>query len=345
MEEHKTYTAGELAKLVDGLVIGEASQPVARIADLEHADADSVSWLASADFMNRAVSSRAGVLIIPPDVTPLAGRVNIRVMDPELAACILLQAFAPQGDMIPRGVHPTAIVCESAMVDGASIGPHAYVGRDAIIGAGTVLYPGVYVGRQTKIGADCVLWPNVVVRERVTIGRHVIIHPNVTIGSDGFGYLPRQGRQMKIPQIGTVVIDDDVEIGAGSAVDRGRSGATFIGKGCKIDNLVQIAHNVTIGEHSIIVAHTAIGGSTSLGRGVILAGHVGVGDHCHLGDGCRVAAGSIVLKNTSAGQTLRGSPAVLNKKFLQQQVAVRKLPKLLERIRELEERLAKLEQG
>lgn len=194
-----------------------------------------------------------------------------------------------------------------------------------------------------RIGRDCLLWPNVVVRERVTIGDRVIIHPNVTIGADGFGYLQRADKHVKIPQIGTVVIEDDVEIGANTCIDRARSGITRIGRGTKIDNLVQVGHNVTIGEDCIIVAQCGISGSTSLGHHVVLSGQVGLTDHLRIGSAVQVAAKSGVFRNVPDGKVYRGIPATEYYQYARQQIGVRRLPKLMEQLRELARRVEWLE--
>jgi UDP-3-O-[3-hydroxymyristoyl] glucosamine N-acyltransferase len=195
----------------------------------------------------------------------------------------------------------------------------------------------------TRIGRNCELWPNVVVRERVTIGDRVVIHPNTTIGADGFGYLQRNGEHLKIPQIGTVVIEDDVEIGANCAVDRARTGITRIGSGTKLDNLVQIAHNVDIGKSCIIVAQCAIGGSTTLGDHVMLGGQAGVSDHLRVGAGARIAGKSAVFKNLAEGEVVRGIPATDNQRFLRNEAGVRRLPKWVNELKRLQNRVAELE--
>jgi UDP-3-O-[3-hydroxymyristoyl] glucosamine N-acyltransferase len=217
------------------------------------------------------------------------------------------------------------------------------VGARSVIGPGTELHPGVYVGADVQMGPDCVLWPGVVIRERVTLGARVVVHANTTIGGDGFGYLQRDGRHVKIPQIGTVVVEDDVEIGAGTCIDRARTGVTRIGRGTKIDNLVQVAHNVTVGEGCIIVAQCGISGSAWLGRYVVLAGQVGVVDHVKIGARAVVTAQSGVAKSWPEGQVLRGSPAREAHEQARLDAAVRRLPKLNEQVRELQQRVERLE--
>ncbi|MCH7704926.1 MAG: UDP-3-O-(3-hydroxymyristoyl)glucosamine N-acyltransferase, partial [Planctomycetes bacterium] len=224
-----------------------------------------------------------------------------------------------------------------------AIGAGVFVGAGAGVGAGTQLHPGCYIGAHARIGRDCVVWPNVVVRERVEIGDRVIIHPNATIGSDGFGYLQQDGRHRKIPQIGTVIIEDDVEIGAGTTIDRARSGATRIGRGTKIDNLCQISHNCDIEEYCIILAHNEIAGSVTFGHHVIAAGRAGVSDHKTLGNGVQIAAAAVVMSDFPDGAIVRGSPAMDIRRYHRVQAAVHKLPKWLDRIRALTKRVEQLE--
>ncbi len=343
MSDQPSITVSELARRLGGTLQGDGMLLIRGVATLEQAGPDALSWVASSDLWPRAARSKAGVLLVtegsklPPD------RTAIVVSDPDAAVCEVLKCLAPPRDDIPVGLHPTATVGPDAVVKGAAIAANVFVGAGAVIGAGTQLYPGVYVGAHATIGRDCVLWPNVAVRERVTIGDRVIIHPNATIGADGFGYLQRGGKHRKIPQIGTVVIEDDVEIGANSAIDRARSGVTRIGRGTKIDNLVQIAHNVDIGEDCIIVGQCAIGGSASLGRYVVMGGQSGVSDHRRIGDGVRIAAKSSAMGNVPDGQTVRGIPATDSRRFLREQACVRKLPDWMPRLRALERRVQDLE--
>jgi len=343
MSDPNELTAKALAERLGGTLAGDGAVRVSAAATLEEAGPGDVSWIGTAAARRRVADSKAAVLLIGPCDAALPGRTCIRVDDPDRAMCAVLEWLAPPWPTLTPGIHPAACVAESADVGKARIGPLVFVGERVHVGEGTRLFPGVYVGDDAVIGRDCVLWPNVVVRERVTIGDRVIVHPNSTIGADGFGYLQREGRHIKIPQTGTVVVEDDVEIGANTTIDRARSGSTRIGRGTKIDNLVQIAHNVQIGEHCVIVAQTGVGGSSRLGSGTMLSGQVGVFDHVTIGEGARVAAKSLISKNVEAGTTVRGLPAVDLQRALRQEAAVRKLPEWMVRIRELEQRLAAVE--
>ncbi len=332
-----------IAQHVGGRCEGDGSILISECATLESATPSCLSWIGSANRLRSAKDSKAGVLLVPLECSPSTGQTVIHVTDPDLALCEVLTLLAPPPDPVPPGVHPDAIVAADAQVDGSCIGPNVFVGTAARVGNGTQLYPGVYVGAHVTIGSDCRIWPHVVIREHTTIRDRVIIHPNATIGADGFGYLQRDGRHKKIPQIGSVLIEDDVEIGAGSAIDRARCGVTRIGRGTKIDNLVQVGHNVTLGEHCIIIANCGIGGSATLGDHVIVAGQTAISDHVHLGDGVQVAAKSLVTNDIAAGKTRRGVPAVDGYQFGREQVSLRKLPALLKTIRDLSKRVERLE--
>lgn len=343
MPEEPSITVEELARRLGGTWEGDGSLVVRGVAALELAQPDMLSWVGDAAVLPRLAKSRAGVALVPKDCSPPSGRTVIRVADPDVAVCDVLQHFCPPPERVSPGVHSTATVEPDAIVENAAIGAHVYIGAGSVVGPGTQLHPGVHIASRVTIGRDCVLWPNVVVRELVTIGDRVIIHPNATVGSDGFGFLQRDGKNIKIPQIGTVVIEDDVEIGANSAVDRARSGATRIGRGTKIDNHVQIGHNATVGENCVIAGGCAMAGSSSLGNRVIMAGHAGIAEHRHVGNDVRIAAKSLVLADVDDGRFVRGNPAVDAVRFARHEVSARKLPEWFRRIRELSKRVDQLE--
>lgn len=336
-------TAQEIADRTEGRIEGDGSCVVHGVETVDKAEPDMLTWVASPAHASKAAMSKAGVILMPLDGERPPGKTVIRVADPDLAVCEVLNMLASPQDVVAPGVHPSAILGEGAVVDGTAIGPNVVVGEGAVIARGTTLYPGVFVGRETRIGRDCVLWPNVVLRERTAIGDRVVIHANATIGADGFSYLQRDGRHIKVPQVGTVIIEDDVEIGAGTTIDRARSGATRIRRGTKIDNLVMVAHNCDIGEGSLLAAMTGIAGSTKLGKHVVCGGRAGIIDHLELGDGVQIGAGSLVLTDIPAGLLMRGVPARELSRFGREQVALKKLPDLLKTIRTLEQRVQKLE--
>jgi len=237
------------------------------------------------------------------------------------------------------GIHSTAVIAASAKVDpGAHIGPHCVVGERVKIGAGAVLQGGNFVGDDCKLDTEVNLFPNVVIYPETEIGKRVRIHAGTVVGSDGFGYVQDHGVHLKVPQIGNVIIGDDVEIGANVTIDRGALGATIIGRGTKIDNLVQIAHNVEIGEGSLVISQVGIAGSTKLGKYVVLAGQVGFAGHLKIGDRVTVAAQSGVMTDIPDGETWLGSPAQPDRKTKRQMIAIQHLPELLRRVTALEKK-------
>ncbi len=333
---HLILTALEISESVNGSLEGDPSRRVSGVGTVDEAGPDMLTWIGGPQYASRLSGSKAGVVLMPMKGEAPPAMTAIRVEDPDLALNTVLARFAKPRDVVEPGVHPSAVIGEGAVVEGASVGPNVFVGADAVVGSGTVLYPGVFVGRGSVVGSDCVLWPNVVLREDVRIGNRVIIHANTTIGADGFSYLQRGGRHVRVPQIGTVVVEDDVEIGANTAIDRARSGATTIRRGTKIDNLVMVAHNCDIGEGCLLAAMTGIAGSTTLGRYVVCGGRAGIIDHLSLGDGTQVGAGALVLTDLEPGSLVRGNPARPLTPFAREQVALKKLPDLLKKVRELE---------
>jgi len=338
----RTASAAEIAQLVGAQLTGDGSRVVNAISTLDRADGQALSWLGDALRASMLVGTKAGILLLPQGVAGPDTAVLLHVDDPDLALNRVLAWMGPSVPEVATGIDPTAIVARTARVEGASIGPRVVVGDRSRIAARTQVHAGVVIGPDVSIGADCLIWPNVVIRERVRIGDRVIIHPNCTIGADGFGYLFREGRHVRVPQVGTVSIEDDVEIGANCAVDRAKSGVTRIGRGTKIDNLVQIGHNCDIGEHCMIVAQCGLSGTTRLGHHVVLGGQVGIADHVTLAPGTQVAAKSGVIGDLEAGR-YSGIPAFEARAYWKYIAAGRRLPELVEQVKDLARRIERIE--
>ncbi len=336
-------TAGELAQYLEAKLEGDPLLPLSGVASPEQAGIEDVIHLASPRQRDRAASSRARCVIGRPGAR-IEGKTILESASPKLAfakaAAWLLPPQPPRGD-----IHPTAVVAKSARLgSNVSIGPYVVIEELASIGSGTRIDAFCFVGRGVMVGENCRLHPRVTLYPGARLGNRVELHSGVVVGGDGFGYVFGDGRQWKFPQIGSVEIEDDVEIGCNTTVDRGSLGETRIGKGVKIDNLVQVAHNVQIGEHSVIAAQTGISGSTILGRHVAVGGQAGIGDHAVIEDEANVGgqAGVLVGKTIRRGQTVWGTPARPLDRFKEQYAWSTQLPEilpgLLERIRKLEER-------
>ena len=290
------------------------------------------------DYFARAEQS-AATAIIADDRFKSAKKILIRVPNARIAFAKAMALFFPETNLA-AGIHPTAVIAASAKVDAtAHIGPHCVVGERVKIGARSVLQAGNFVGDDSKLGDDVNLFPNVTIYPETEIGRRVRIHAGTVVGSDGFGYVQDGGIHRKVPQIGNVIIGDDVEIGANVTIDRGALGPTVIGKGTKIDNLVQIAHNVEIGEGSLIISQVGISGSCKFGKYVILAGQSGFAGHLKIGDHVTVSAQSGVMTDIPDGEKWLGSPAQPDKQAKRQMIAIQRLPELLKRVAELEKKL------
>jgi UDP-3-O-[3-hydroxymyristoyl] glucosamine N-acyltransferase len=334
-----SYTAGEIAKLLGGEVVGDAALPIRSFAPADRAQPGDLTFAENENYFTRAEQSAASAVIV--DGPFASGRkVLIRVPNARLAFAKALALFFPD-PVTAAGIHPTAIIPPSARVDpSAHIGPYCVLGANVRIGPRSVLQAANHVGDNTVLGEDVNLFPGVVLYPRTEIGNRVRIHSGSVIGSDGFGYVQEAGAHVKVPQIGNVIIRDDVEIGANVTIDRGALGPTLIGKGSKIDNLVQIAHNVTVGEHCLIVSQTGIAGSTKLGNYVILAGQVGLAGHLRIGNRVSVAAQSGVMHDIPDGQKWLWTPAQPDRQAKRQMIALQQLPDLLRRVSELERQLA-----
>lgn len=337
------HTVRSLAEQVGGTVLGEGADAVVTgINDLRAAQPDQLSFLGNAKYEPLAVTSRAAAIFVSPRDASRFSFTRIVVDSPSGAFGKISALFAPPAVRDEPGIHPSAVIAPDAIIgEGSSIQAHAVISRGVRIGARSVVGANCFVGEGSIIGDDTRLYPLVTLRERSVIGSRVIIHSGAVIGSDGFGYDfdPKTGRHVKIPHTGHVQIDDDVEIGANTTIDRGRFGKTHIGKGVKIDNLVQIAHNVTVGAHSIIVSQTGISGSTSLGQYVTLAGQVGLAGHLHVGDKATITAQSGLNKDVPAGAVLAGHHATPIRESLKVEALTRRLPELVERLKALEEKV------
>jgi UDP-3-O-[3-hydroxymyristoyl] glucosamine N-acyltransferase len=296
-------------------------------------------------YARQILESQAGLIIVPANakLTPPEGRALIFLDVPDVGFTQIVAFFAPEPIRYEPGVHPTAVIASSARIgNGVHIGANAVIEAEATVGDRSVIAAGCYVGHFTSIGEDCLIYPNVSIRERCRIGNRVIIHLGAAIGADGFGFAPGPTGITKIPQVGTVQIDDDVEIGALAAVDRARFGKTWIKRGVKIDDLVMIAHNVEIGEFSILAGQGGIAGSAVLGRGVIMGAQAGINGHIHIGDGVRIAGTSGVPRDWPAGGIAAGTPAETPDGLRERLAAPRKVRRLEKRIEEMEQQLAAL---
>ena len=333
----------ELASHVGGEVIGDGETAIESVAPIDSAGRGDIAFIASPRYRHHLATTKASALIVSADEEEKGGTNLLRVADPYLAFAKILDLLQPSAPH-HGGRHPGSEVYEGAEVgDEVSLYPFAVVDEGASIGDRVVLYPGVYIGRNAVIGDDTLLYPNVTVREGCRIGKGVIVHANSVIGSDGFGYAGEGGRHVKIPQTGIVVIEDDVEIGACVTIDRATLGKTIIRRGTKVDNIVQIAHNVEIGEDSIVVAQVGISGSTKIGKRVTLAGQVGVVGHIEIADNVTVGAQSGVIKSLTEEGLYSGMPAMPYHQWQRTYGIVRKLPELRKRLLQLEQRLEKLE--
>jgi UDP-3-O-[3-hydroxymyristoyl] glucosamine N-acyltransferase len=335
-------TVTALAEILHGTVEGNGESVVLGFCSIVEANAQQVTFLGNPKYEPALAITKAAAVIASLDVkNPRPDLTLIRVKDPSHAFAQAVSILNPV-----KEVHHTGVSQKSSVAASASIGAHVAIGAfaviddDAVIGENTVIYPGVYVGRNVTVGRDCILYPNVVIYHHCTLGDRVILHAGVAIGCDGFGYATVNGVHEKVAQVGVAVIEDDVEIGGNSVVDRARFDKTVVGKGTKIDNLVQVAHNVTIGKGCLMVAQSGVAGSSKLGDYVVIAGQVGVSGHLEIGDGVIVGAQSGVSKSLPSGDKYWGTPAQSMKREMVEKISISKLPEALKRLKELEKALA-----
>lgn len=332
----------EIAELFGGTVEGDRETEIKGVRGLEDAEEGDITYLSSSKYLSKLLESKASAVIVKEKLEGIK-KAQLIVSNPQLVFARLLSLFYVKPEPF-LGLSDKAYISQRAIIgENVTVYPFSYIEEDVSIGDGTVIYPFVFIGRGSKIGRECIIYPNVTIRERVTIGNRVIIHCGAVIGADGFGYVFHEGKHEKIPQVGTVIIEDDVEIGANTTIDRATTGATVIGEGTKIDNLVQIAHNVKIGKKCIIVAQVGIAGSSTIGDGCILAGQVGISDHVEIEAGTIITAQSGVMPGKVERGVFSGYPIMPHREWLRATVAFQKLPEMQKKIKEIEEKIAKLE--
>lgn len=343
-------TVSEIASWLNGEVHGNGEATIARVAKIEEAGGHDLTFLANPKYARFIATTRAGAILVGRsfDVSSSGAPKEltfIKVDDPYVAFLTVLKRITPQTDPFPTGIHPTAVIAPGASVAlGVCVGAYAIIDEGASIGEGTRIGHGVVIGKGAVIGSTCLLYPNVVVSHQCRLGDRVTVHAGTVIGSDGFGFAPKSdGTYEKIPQLGTVVIEDDVEIGSNCSIDRATMGETTIRRGAKLDNLIQIAHNVTVGENTVIASQVGISGSSKIGKNVMLAGQVGIAGHLEIADRTILMAQAGIPKSiTEPGKAYFGSPAKEHSRAFRIEAIIRSLPELAQELRNLRKELDEL---
>lgn len=336
-------TLEEIAKFVDGVIVGDPKTVIANVSGIKEAKAGDIAFVANSKYFSLIEKTSASAVIVPKDMN-IEGFLGIKVDNSSLAFAKVASLFAGDVTVSFAGIHETAVIDEDVKVaKDVAIGPYVIIEKGVRIDSGTVIYGGCFIGSNTVIGKDCLIYPNVTIRERIIIGSKVVIHSGTVVGSDGFGFVNVEGVHEKIPQIGTVEICDDVEIGANVTIDRARFDKTVVGRGTKIDNLVQIAHNVRIGENCIIISQVGISGSNIIENNVILAGQAGLAGHLTIGEGAVVASQAGVTNSVAPHTTVSGYPAKLHSHAKRVNACVQRLPGYIKIINELKKRVEDLE--
>jgi len=342
-----TWTIEEIARIVQGRVEGDAGVVVDGVGSLQEARPGQITFVSDAKRVGELSQCRASAALVAEGapVAPVADSTApamtlVRVKDVQTAVAALLERLDPGDDLPPVGVHASSVVASSAVVSAdVRVGPFVVIGERAVVAAGCVLSAGVKIGADVILGEGCVLFENAVIRWGCRLGRRVRVGPGSVIGYDGFGYTTQAGRHVRVRHVGVVEIEDDVDLGACTCVDRAKFGVTRIGTGSKIDNLVQVAHNIQMGRGCILAAQVGLAGSSRLGHYVVMGGQVGVADHLTVGDGVQLGAQAGVMKDVPAGDIQAGTPAIPIREVMRQIVQVGKLSELQRRVKELESKL------
>ena len=332
------FTTAQIAEKLNGEIIGDGSIAITGLAPADHARPGELTFAENANYFALADKSKAAAILVSGPFSS-ADKVLIRVPNARIALARALPWFFPPEEH-PRGIHPTAAIAPSAQIDpSAHIGPHCVVGAGVRVGARSVLMGGNHLRAHCQLGDDVCLFPNVILYQKTRLGHRVTIHAGSVLGSDGFGYVLDEGHHRKVLQLGNVVVHDDVEIGANAAIDRGTLGPTVIGAGTKIDNLVHIAHNVTIGKHCLIMGQVGFAGSTTLGDYTVVASQSGIADHLKIGNRVTIGAKSGVMRDLEDGARVLGIPALPDRQTKRQMIALQQLPELIKRLREVEKQI------
>jgi UDP-3-O-[3-hydroxymyristoyl] glucosamine N-acyltransferase len=335
-----SYRLAELAALIGAQVEGNGEREISGLQALENAGPQELSFVTDPKYRARAEASSAGALLVGPAFAGWAGRDLLVAEQPQLALVRLLELFHP-APQYAAGIHPTAVVAADAEIDpSAHLGPYVVIGERSRIGARSAILSHAVIGRDCVVEEDCLLHPHSVLYDHTVVGARAILQAGAVLGSDGFGYASDARGHHRIPQVGRVVLGEDVDIGVNTAIDRATLGETRVGKGSKIDNLVQVGHNVQIGSHCILCGHVGIAGSTKLGDRVVLGGAVGVGDHLELGDGVQAAGRAGIRQSQPAGAQVNGDPAVDIRLWRRRVTLIAHLDEMRQRLRAVEKRLA-----
>ena len=334
----------EIAEWIGAAIDGDDSLEITGLAKIEEAQSGNLSFIANPKCVKHIETTNASAVLVDMDF-PASERTLLRIENPYFAFLQLAKRFYQQASQIEKGVHESAIVGEGTTIGAdAAIGPFVFIGKDCRIGDNAIIFPGVVIGDNCEIGNNCLFYSNISIREQCKVGNNCIIHPGAVIGSDGFGFAFEGGRYHKLPQMGIVVLEDDVEIGANAANDRATMGETKICQGAKLDNLIQIAHNVEIGKHTAVAAQAGISGSTKIGQYVMIGGQAGLVGHINLADKAKIGAQAGVTKSVAEDQYVTGYPARPFRTEMREQASLTRLPELLRQFKQLQKKVQELEE-